>query len=205
VVPEDERGVWVPPSRKAGILFDGLHPNRRTGTMKRAQARHLGPDGIVLFLCLICAATLVAGCQSQGSGFLRKQFLAFQKVAILPFEGDLSGEVSQCFTLSFKQRFSKMEVFDQYRLLQTFKREDLYPNQLSQATRTKIGKTLGAQAIIVGSVYSPSITSWYLQVRVIDTETGDTLGTSYAEKQFSGSGGMTQACGLAVQQLMVRE
>ena len=174
--------------------------------MKRAKKNSLGPEILILIFCLICAAMVAAGCQQQqGSGFLRKQFLTFQKVAVLPFEGDQSGEVSQCFTLSFKERFPKMEVLDQYRLLQIFKREDLYPNQLSPATRAKIGEVLGAQAVIVGSVYYPSIASWYLQVRVIDTQTGDTLGTSYAEMQYAGSGAMTQACWLAVQQLMVRE
>lgn len=173
--------------------------------MKRAKVKSIGQERIVLILFLLVTLMLTAGCQSQGSGFLRKQFLTYQKVAILPFEGDPQGEVSQNFTLNFKEKFPQMEVFDQYRLLQTFKREDLYPNQLSQTTRAKIGQALGAQAVIVGSVYYPSITSWYVQVRVIDTPTGETLGTSYVQMQNMGAEGMMQACRLAVQQLTPRE
>ncbi len=98
-----------------------------------------------------------------------------------------------------------MEVFDQYRLLQTFAREDLYPNQFSQVTRTKIGEILGAQAIVVGNVFSASITSWYLQVRVVDTLTGETLGVSSTQISGMESQGTMQACSIAVQQLMVME
>jgi TolB-like protein len=174
--------------------------------VKRTKKNKIGPEKITVLLCLTCAIILAAGCQQQqGGGFLRKQVLTFQKVAILPFEGDQSGQVSQCFTTSFKERFPKMEVFDQYRLLQTFPREDLYPNQLSQATRTKIGEILGAQAVVVGNVFSASITSWYLQVRVIDTQSGETLGASSVQMPGTESQGTMQACWTAVQQLMVME
>jgi TolB-like protein len=173
--------------------------------MKRAKSICLELGRTTLLLFFIYTAMVAAGCQPQGSGFLKKQFLTYQKVAILPFEADQTGEVSQAFTFSFKEKYPQMEVYDQYRLLQIFKREDLYPNQISQATRAKISETLGAQAVIEGSVYYPSITSWYLQVRVIETQTGETLGTSYVEMQNMGAGGMRQACFLAVQQLTPRE
>ena len=159
----------------------------------------------IAFLLVFLCAGLDLGCQSQASGFLKRQFLTYQKTAILPFEGDQTGDVSQNFTLSFKEKFPQMEVFDQYRLLQTFRREDLYPNQLSQETRLKIGQVLGAQAVVVGSVYYPSITNWYLQVRVIDTQTGETIGTSYVQMQNMGAEGTMQACRLVVQQLTPRD
>jgi len=165
----------------------------------------LGRREIAFLLVFLSTGVTMAGCQSQASGFLKKQFLTYQKVAILPFEGDQTGDVSQNFMLNFKEKFPQMEVFDQYRLLQIFSREDLYPDQLSQETRLKIGQVLGAQAVVVGSVYYPSITNWYLQVRVIDVRTGETLGMSYAEMKNMGAEGVNQACGLAVKQLMVRE
>jgi hypothetical protein len=188
-----------------GALIVKLQDNRRGWIMRRIRTASLGRERVILFLCFVLAAMVAAGCQPQGSGFVRKDFLAFKKIAIMPFEGDKTSEVSQAFFYSFKERFPQMEVFDQYRLMQTFKREDLYPNQLSQATRAKIGEMLGAQAVIVGSVFYPSVANWYLQVRVIDTSTGDTLGTSYVDMQYSGSAGMRQGCWLAVQQLTPRE
>ena len=165
----------------------------------------LGRREIAFLLVFLSTGVTMAGCQSQASGFLKKQFLTYQKVAILPFEGDQTGDVSQNFVLSFKEKFPQMEVFDQYRLLQIFSREDLYPDQLSQETRLKIGQVLGAQAVVVGSVYYPSITNWYLQVRVIDAQSGETIGTSYVQMQNMGAEGAMQACRLAVQQLTPRD
>ena len=170
--------------------------------MKKIRINHVRAERMILLLCLACFVMLASGCQPpQGSGFMRKEFLDYRKVAIPPFQGDPMGDSSKTFTISFRDKFPMMEVFDQHRLLETFKREDLYPDQLSQATRLKIGETLGAQAVIVGSVYNPSITSWYLQVKVINTRTGETMGTSYVEMQSVGAGGVIQACNLAVQQL----
>ena len=61
------------------------------------------------------------------------------------------------------------------------KEEKINVDQLDDATRLKIGRRVGAQALITGSIYSPSISSWYLQVKIIDTETGEIIGRSMVE------------------------
>ena len=187
------------------ILERGLSFQKGSETMKRVKAHWTEFMGIAMLLLVSYSAMLTSGCQSQVSGFLKKEFLNYQKVAILPFEGDPTGATCQDFTLRFKEKFREMEIFDQYRLLKMFRRETLYPNELSEAARAKISQTLGAQAVIVGSVCYPSITHWYLQVRVIDTQTGEAMGSSHVEMLNMGAEGMTQACQLAVEQLTPRD
>ncbi len=174
--------------------------------MKRTQGSGRVLEKIAFLMALLCVAALMAACQPQGSGFLKDEFLKFRRVAIAPFEGDPGGEVCQSFYFSFRERFPQMDILDQYRLMQTSQRESLYMNRLSEVTRSRIYKELGAQAVIVGSVYSSSVGSnWYLQVKVIDARTGETLGASSVQTQDIGGRSVTAAIQLAVEKLALRE
>lgn len=165
-----------------------------------------------LALCLFFWAIVFgAGCsltvgvpQWSGSGFLRKEFLEYKKVAILPFEGDSTGKVADTFTLSFQENFPQMAVIKREELLQLFRAEDLYPGQLDQAARAKIGKAFDVQALILGNVYYPSILRWLMQVKIIHTETGEVIGRSFIEIDYMGAEGIKQACRLAVQELKTK-
>jgi hypothetical protein len=86
-------------------------------------------------------------------------------------------------------------------LLGIFEEQDLYPGQLNEATRRKIGEVLGVQALIIGNVYYPSILRWLLQVQIIDVETGEVLGRSLVEINYMGAEGVKEACKIAVQNL----
>ncbi len=162
----------------------------------------------LLFLGLLCFAIFAEGCSLtikappwSGSGFLRKQFLDYKKVAVLPFEGDSSGEASEDFMEAFHQRFPLMELVGPKELLGVFRKEDLYPNRVSEATRRKIQEVFGVQALVMGNVYYPSLVRWLLQVQIVDTGTDEVLGRSLAEIDFMGADGVKEGCKVAIQYL----
>jgi hypothetical protein len=159
-------------------------------------------------LGLFCASVIVAGCSSivrvpqwSGSGFLKKEFLGYKKVAVLPFEGDSKGEAAQDFARAFHGRFPQIELVESKQLLEVYRKEDLYPNRVDEATRRKIQESFGVQALVMGNVYYPSIARWLLQVQIVDAETNEVLGRSLAEIDFMGAEGVKEACEIAVQYL----
>jgi hypothetical protein len=151
---------------------------------------------------LLSIAFFVASCsQQRGSGFLRKEFLDYQNVAILPFEGDNTGEVAKAFGWNFHKRFPQISILGGRQFLDNPKEEKINLNQLDNATRLKMGRRVGAQALITGRIYSPSISSWFLQVKIIDTETGEVMGRSMVEIDSIFSTDIEKATRLAVDKL----
>ena len=147
----------------------------------------------------------ITGCAQQtGSGFLRKDFLEYKSVAILRFERDDSGEVSKAFASNFHERFPQISILAGRVFLDNFREEEFKPNQLNDERRLKIGKTIGAQALITGSIYSPNISSWFLQVKIIDTETGKMMGRSTVEINSVLSRDIKEATRLAVEKLSLQ-
>jgi hypothetical protein len=139
--------------------------------------------------------------QWSGSGFVKKEFLDYKKVAFLPFKGDAEGEVSDAFAQSFHEKFRQMALVGRKQVLGNFKEENLYPDQLNEATRRKIGEAFGVEALIIGNVYYPSILRWLLQVQIIDVETGDVMGRSLVEINYMGAEGVREGCEIAVRNL----
>jgi len=161
-----------------------------------------------IFSGLFCIFMIVSGCSSNGwvpqwsgSGFIKKEFLDYQKVAVLPFKGDTKGEASDTFAQSFQERFHQITLVDRKQLLGIFQEQDLYSDRLNETTERKIGEDFGVQALIAGDIYYPSILRWLLQVRIIDIETGEVMGRSLVEIDFMGAEGVKQACRIAVQNL----
>ncbi len=159
---------------------------------------------ISLFSFLLTILSVVACLQKSGSGFLRKDFLEYKSVAILRFERDDSGEVSRAFASNFHERFPQISILSGKVFLDNFSDETFNPNQLDDVTRLKIGKTIGAQALITGSIYSPSISSWFLQVKIIDTETGRMMGRSTVTFYSLMATDIREATRLAVEKLSMR-
>jgi hypothetical protein len=162
-----------------------------------------GKGKVCISLCLFLLTVLsVMGCaQSSGSGFLRKEFLKYENIAILPFEGDDTGEVAKAFARNFHERFPQISILGGRQFLDNPQEEKLNVNQLDDAMRLKIGRRVGAQALITGMIYSPSILIWYLQVKIVDTETGQVLGRSMVEIDSLFSTDIEEATHLAVEKL----
>jgi NifB/MoaA-like Fe-S oxidoreductase len=156
-------------------------------------------EWIVLILFII--VSVMACSQPTGSGFLRKEFLEYENVAILPFEGDDTGEVSKAFARNFHKRFPQISILGGRKFLDDPTEEKFNLYQLDDATRLKIGKRVGAQALITGSIYSPSIVSWFLQVKIMDVETGRIMGRSTVEIHSLSATDIEQAARLAVEKL----
>ena len=159
---------------------------------------------LFFFLCL----SVVTGCSStfgviqwSGSGFLRKEFLEYKSVAILPFEGDDSGEVLGAFAHGFHTKFPQISIVDQKTVADALQGYPLNPGQLNETARGRLGKTLGVQALITGNVYYPTPLRWLLQVVIIDAETGGVMGRSLAEVDFMGALREKEGAELAVQKL----
>ena len=164
----------------------------------------------IVFTALFCVS-IVTGCPStgwvpqwSGSGFIKKEFLDYKKVAVLPFKGDTKGEASDTFARSFHERFQQITLVDRKQLLGIFQEQDLYSDRLNKATERKIAEDFDVQALIAGDVYYPSILRWLLQVQIIDIETGEVMGRSLVEIDFMGAEGVKQACRIAVQNLTLR-
>jgi hypothetical protein len=171
----------------------------------------------LLYLLLLVSFPLASGCsggdsvvqavgvpQWTGSGFLREEFLEYKRVAILPFEGDSTGQTSDTFLRKFHARFPELIYVRQSRVLEKFQERDLYYGRLDKATRSEIRKVFNVQAVVMGSVSYPSVLRWLLQIVIVDTETDAVLGRSYVEINFLGAEGMEKGCEFAVQSLIVR-
>ncbi len=158
-----------------------------------------------------CFLIITTGCSStgwvpqwSGSGFIRKEFLGYRKVGVLPFKGDKEGEASDTFAESFHEKFPQIALVERKQIMRNFGEQDLYSDQLDEARRKEIGEAFDVQALIIGNVYYPSILRWLLQVQIIDVESGEVMGRSLVEIDFMGAEGMKRACEIAVQYLALK-
>jgi hypothetical protein len=160
-------------------------------------------EKVCISLCLFLLIVLsVMGCaQAGGGGYLRKEFLKYENIAVLPFEGDDTGKAAKAFARNFHERFPQISILGGRQFLDNPQEEKFNLNQLDDATRLKIGRRVGAQALITGMIYSPGLLSWYLQVKIIDTETGQVLGRSMVQIDSLFSTDIEKAARLAVEKL----
>lgn len=152
-------------------------------------------------VALGCSFTKGGVPEWSGSGFVRKEFLEYKNIAVLPFNGDDSGEVSKAFSGGFHEKFPQISIVDQKRVLGVIRDKVLSPDRLDEDTRLEIGNTLDAQALIMGTIYYPSITRWFLQIVILDTKTGEVMGRSLVEIDFMGAMGKVEGARFAVEKL----
>lgn len=148
-----------------------------------------------LFLIIVVTGCSLKLCvPHQGvSGFLKKEFLEYKSLSILPFEGNDSNEVSKAFAMSFHERFPQISIADRKQVSEVLRGQFLTSDWLDGEGRLRIGNTLGVHALITGNIYYPSITRWFLQVVIFDTETGKVMGRSLVEIDYMGAMGKGEA------------
>ncbi len=156
------------------------------------------------FLIVFVIVSIMACTHESGSGFLRKEFLGYQNVAILPFEGDDTGELSKAFARNFQKRFPEISILGGRKFLDDPSTEKVNLYQMDDAARLRIGRRVGTQALITGAIYSPSLLSWFLQVKIMDVETGRMMGRSTVEVNSLSVLGIEEAARLAVEKLSLQ-
>lgn len=161
-------------------------------------------NGIKEWIFLFMIVSVMACSQSSGSGFLRREFLEYENVAILPFEGDDTGETSKAFARGFQKRFPQISILGGRKFLDDPRTEKVNLYQMDDATRLKIGRRVGAQALIAGTIYSPSVLSWFLQVKIMDVETGRIMGRSTVEIDSLSAPDIEEAARIAVEKLSLQ-
>jgi hypothetical protein len=177
--------------------------NRRRVMRRRKVC--FSPFFVLLLANVLMGCSLNRGVsQWNGSGFVRKEFLEYKSAAVLPFEGDKAGKVSMAFASSLHEKFPQISIVDRKWVSELLQDDIVTPHRLNEETRLWLGHTLGAQALITGNIYYPSVLRWLLQVVIIDTETGEVLGRSMVEINYMGSMGKEEAAHFAVEKLEPR-
>ena len=174
----------------------------KSGKLKRAWIAL--PLHFLLMIIVTSCSFKMGVPQWSGSGFVRKELSDYKSVAILPFEGDDSGEVSNAFARNFHEKFPEISIVDRKLVLGVVRGQTLTPDRLDEKERFRIGNALAAQALITGNIYYPSISRWLLQIVILDTETGKVMGRSLVEINFMGAEGKEQAARFAVEKLTTR-
>jgi hypothetical protein len=159
--------------------------------------------GLFFLLFNIAGCSIMGAPPSSASGFIRKEFLRYERAAVLPFKGD-TGEASYIFAEDFHEKFPQIELVRREEVFTVLQEQDLYSDWIDDAARRRIGEALGVQALITGDVYYPSVLRWLLQIQVIDVGTGEIIGRSLVEIDYAGSLGVGWASRIAVENLAPR-
>ena len=173
----------------------------RRWAMRRRKVRFSLFFFLLLAIVLMSCSLNMGVPQWSGSGFVRKEFLEYGSAAVLPFGGDDTGEVSWAFASSFHEKFSQISIVDRKQTSAFLRDFPIAPDRLDEETRLRLGHTLGAQALITGNIYYPSVLRWLLQVVIIDAETGEVMGRSMVEINYMGAMGKEEAAHFAVEKL----
>ena len=176
----------------------------------------------VLLLLAVCQSALI-GCVEQPELINQQRLTHVSSVAVMPFEdapsayGRNSGTAVCGFITSELAMHKKYRVVERSRLKTVLNEQDLQSTSLMSAdTAADIGKLLGVQAVILGSVsqYDMDKTTVYIHVvpvvskdykvgatvRMIDVTTGEII---YAHSACGQSGAhFTEAGKFAAQQLL---
>ncbi|MEK8024185.1 MAG: CsgG/HfaB family protein [Candidatus Hydrogenedentota bacterium] len=132
-------------------------------------------SGIVLGLILLSACAPVAPYRVSGF-FVSNKLAAFndKTVAVLPFKGGASDIATDITNLELG-RVGRWRLVERIRVQELFSEQDFDPERIDDAAAIRIGKMLGAQAVVLGHIseYSKGRTS--VSIRLVDTETGEHL------------------------------
>lgn len=97
-----------------------------------------------------------------------------QTIAVLPFRGGAGEDVTDMTNLELG-RLARWTLIERIRVQDLYNEQDFDPERVDDETAAKIGKMLGAQAVILGQVteYTRGRTS--ISMRLVDSETGEHL------------------------------
>lgn len=140
---------------------------------------------VTSLLAVSAISTLMVGCQSNTSAlFTKPELLAYERLAVL----GLDLEQEQIFMAAYTKTFVSRPVtfVERSRLDKILGEQDLLKPQerLDPATRAKIRKILGVEALIMCDYYKDEDrpgSPQKLRVRIVDSETGAIVGSVVTE------------------------
>ena len=146
----------------------------------KSQGRRLAP---LIILPVLAASFLLPGCTTKKRAlFTQPQLFNYHRLAVL----GLTPEQEQVFMAHYLNTFSgRMLTFvERRRLDDIIGEQDLRPGRLDQATRAKIRKIHGVEALVLcefGAQQGSETKRKKLRVRIVDTENGVIVGSVLTE------------------------
>ncbi len=131
---------------------------------------------------LALAAVLLASCAAQiapyrvSGYFVSTQLPAHDQktVAVLPFRGNASDIITDLANLELG-RLQRWRLVERLRVQELYAEQDFDPERIDDAEAVRIGKMLGAHAVILGQVTEYTRPRCSVSMRLVKTETGEHL------------------------------
>lgn len=130
---------------------------------------------LAMVVAVILSACAVAPYQVSGY-FKANAFSAAdgKTIAVLPFRGGAGPDVTDIANLEFG-RLNRYKLVERVRVEELYAEQDFDPERVDDETAAKIGKMLGAKAVVLGQVYEYTRGRAGVSMRLVDTETGEHL------------------------------
>lgn len=137
--------------------------------------RNLIGIGVGMVVLLAACATTLAPYRVSGF-FVSPQLAAHegQTIAVLPFRGG-AGDVITDITNLELGRLNRWRLVERLRVQELYAEQDFDPERIDDAEAVRIGKMLGAQAVILGQVTEYTRPRCSVSMRLVKTETGEHL------------------------------
>lgn len=97
-----------------------------------------------------------------------------QTIAVLPFRGGAGPDVTDITNLELG-RVGRWKLVERVRVEELYAEQDFDPERVDDETAARIGKMLGAQAVILGQVTEYTRGRSSISMRLVDSETGEHL------------------------------
>jgi hypothetical protein len=95
-------------------------------------------------------------------------------VAVLPFRGGATEPVTDIANLEFG-RVNRWRLVERIRVQELYNEQDFDPERIDDDEAVRIGKMLGAQAVVLGQVTEYTRPRCSVSMRLVSTETGEHL------------------------------
>jgi hypothetical protein len=143
-----------------------------------------------MFALAGCSSSILRREPSPGvRGYVKPELAGIERIAILPFKGDVDNLFSDEFSISLGTH-TDFKIVERREVEELFAEQDFYPERIDARTAARIGRMLGVQALVLGDVLGvEEILGNYqgtLKLRIVHVETGAVLAqfidSGHAEK-----------------------
>jgi hypothetical protein len=145
--------------------------------MQEARSMKMGR----IILMVVAIGVVLSACAPvapyRTSGYFTSDRLPVhdqKTVAVLPFKGGATEPVTDIANLELG-RIGRWRLVERIRVQELFNEQDFDPQRIDDATAVRIGKMLGAKAVILGTVTEYTRGRCSVSMRMVDTETGEHL------------------------------